>query len=204
MTVRDGVEHSVRASKGESSRTYSQILAKSITPPTKNENKLGERSQQICGYLELCKGNSFGLAIGNWEVSDATVVAGWNYAPTAHATCGKSLMRYIWVVYKDLPSYLLQICYSLQLQDHVSETRTVACWLHLLMSDSHLTYCSYRNYDRKLMGSTPFTHGTKRPSQYHWCYELYNPMLRGFLSRTISHRLLRSHQNHPIDTKCKH
>ena len=41
MAARDEVEHFVGASKGESTTTYSRILAKSITPHTMHKRKLG-------------------------------------------------------------------------------------------------------------------------------------------------------------------
>ena len=89
------MEHSVGASSGECPTNYSQIRAKSTTPPTMHKRKWVEQLPQICGYFELCKGISFGLAVGNREVSDPTVVAGWEYAPTALATCDNNSLRYI-------------------------------------------------------------------------------------------------------------
>ena len=76
-----------------------KFLQKASRQPPCTKANWVEKLPQICGYLRLCKGIVFGLAIGNWEVSDATVAADRNYAPTALATCGKSLMRYIGVAY---------------------------------------------------------------------------------------------------------
>ena len=93
MTARNEAENYLGASISEStsSTIFSQFLAKSITYQVRQlTHNIGLKLPQVCEDLKACKIFQFSFTIDHWYVLDAIVVAGWDYAPTALATCGKN------------------------------------------------------------------------------------------------------------------